>query len=88
MCRHAPRRRRGKRRQKHYTVFVASIAPEARAAFKPQLNEEHVDWRWAPLAQLSSGGGGGGGSELELHPVIRRLLEQHPHALQAAAAAP
>jgi hypothetical protein len=41
--------RRGKQDQKHYTVFLAAMTPEAKAAYKPKLNEEHSAWQWFPL---------------------------------------
>lgn len=68
--------RRGDRLQKHYTVFVAGVAPEARAAWQPRLNEEHSAWRWVPVGQLGP---------LELHPVVKRLLK--PEARQRTLAA-
>lgn len=42
--------RQARRGQKHYTVLVAHISPEDRAAWSPQLNEEHSAWRWFSLA--------------------------------------
>lgn len=42
-------RRRGKQGQKHYTVFLATLTPEAKAAYQPTLNEEHSAWQWFPL---------------------------------------
>ena len=62
---------RGKRGQKHYTVFVAAVPPAARAAFTPALNEEHSAWRWAPLAEAVGRG--------DLHPVVDRVLNRQPH---------
>jgi hypothetical protein len=41
--------RRGKHDQKHYTVYLAAVTPEAKAAYKPKLNEEHSAWQWIPL---------------------------------------
>ena len=62
---------RGKRGQKHYTVFVATVPPAARAAFTPVLNDEHSAWRWVPLAEAV-------GRE-DLHPVVERVLSRQPH---------
>ena len=41
--------RRGKQDRKHYTVYLAAVTPEAKAAYKPKLNEEHSAWQWFPL---------------------------------------
>lgn len=45
-----PCRRRGKQNQKHYTVYLAAVSPEAREKFTPQLNEEHSAYKWFSLA--------------------------------------
>ena len=37
--------RRGKREQKHFTVYVAEIDEAAKASYQPQLNKEHSAWR-------------------------------------------
>ena len=37
--------RRGKHQQKHYTVYVASVSEEERAAYVPELNHEHSEWK-------------------------------------------
>lgn len=72
-------RRRGKRNQKHYTVFVAAMTPEAKAAFVPRLNKEHSAWRWFPLQEAMA--------QLDLHPVVNLVLgQQGPHSAQVAAA--
>jgi hypothetical protein len=120
--------RRGKRLQKHYTVYVCAVEPAARRRYAPRLNEEHREWRWLPLAQLGmahaltgaaagaagaaagagegrcgtgalgAGGGGGGAAgegaagvaalpPLALHPVVRRLAEEHGRGVAVLAAA-
>ncbi|KAL4458616.1 hypothetical protein ABPG75_013481 [Micractinium tetrahymenae] len=63
---------RGKRGQKHYTVFVARIGPEDRASWQPQLNEEHSDWRWFRVAELQA-------ANPPLHPVVALALQASPH---------
>lgn len=50
-------------------MFVARLAPEARATWRPQLNEEHSAWRWFPLAQLTAG-------NAPLHPVVELAFSQ------------
>lgn len=71
-------RSRGKRGQKHYTVFVAAITPEAQAAWEPQLNHEHSEWRWLPFEEACQ--------RVDLHPVVSILLAQQPNGNRAAAA--
>lgn len=71
--------RRGKRQQKHYTVYVASIdraaaGSPAPLSYQPQLNEEHTEYRWIPAASVLLP------TEppaLELHPVLLALRTQH-----------
>lgn len=75
---------RGKRGQKHYSVFVADLARKQRDAWAPALNSEHSQWLWVPVANLSS---------VPLHPVVDLLIrpEGYQPALLAclkAAAAP
>jgi 8-oxo-dGTP pyrophosphatase MutT (NUDIX family) len=62
--------RRGKRLQKHYTVFIAHVDPAVRQTWVPQLNEEHSDWRWVPWGEVLAG-------NLPLHPVTALLAQQH-----------
>ena len=59
--------RRGKKKQKQYTVFVCQIDAAAKAAFKPALNEEHREARWWPLGGLPPA--------FKLHPVVVRFKE-------------
>lgn len=73
--------KRGKRGQKHYTVFVARLAPEDRASWRPQLNEEHSAWRWFPLAELLAAN-----SAVPLHPVVELALLEPLHRQQVLAA--
>lgn len=54
--------RRGKKKQKHYTVFVCETTPEAKAEFQPKLNEEHRESRWWPVSALPPLN--------QLHPVV------------------
>ena len=66
------------RQQKHYTVFVGCLTAEAKAAWRPQLNEEHSAWRWFPLAEAQQ--------RSDLHPVVALLLQSPQHSAQVAAA--
>ena len=76
---------RGKRNEKHYTVFVCHVEAAVRAAWTPVLNDEHREHRWLSLesVRLSSHGLAGGPP---LHPVVVALVLQYPGVLQEAAA--
>jgi hypothetical protein len=78
-----PHCRRGKRKQKHYTVFVATVAPLVQQHYYPNLNTaEHTSWKWFPwqeLQQLLPLG--------KLHPVVEILLREHRAAVEAVVAA-
>ncbi|KAI3435953.1 hypothetical protein D9Q98_002011 [Chlorella vulgaris] len=80
--------RRGKRGQKHYTVFVGRVRPEDRAAWVPQLNEEHSAWRWLNVGELAKPGGGGGNQNeaVQLHPVVDLALHTQPYRQTVLAA--
>ena len=54
--------RRGKKLQKHYTVILCEVDVATRAAFQPQLNSEHREARWWPLAGLPP--------PQQMHPVV------------------
>ena len=71
--------RRGKRKQKHYTVFVAALSPEDKAAFQPQLNHEHSEARWFRVSELL------GEDAPALHPVVTQLLQGSERKELAAA---
>jgi 8-oxo-dGTP pyrophosphatase MutT (NUDIX family) len=75
---------RGKRMQKHYTVFVKHITPEAKGAFVPELNEEHRQWHWFPASRVAKAANSEA-QELPLHPVVTKLFLAHPDAMQVAA---
>lgn len=68
-------RRRGKG-TKVYTVFIAQLMPEQRAAYTPVLNHEHSEWRWFPLETLHSL------HHDELHPVVEKLAGKHEERLK------
>lgn len=61
--------KRGKRLQKHYTVFVCAVPRAARDAYKPTLNAEHSQWRWTAAVDLRG--------RDDLHPVVYRTLHDH-----------
>eukprot|EP00879_Flechtneria_rotunda_P010471 GHRR01010947.1.p1 GENE.GHRR01010947.1~~GHRR01010947.1.p1 ORF type:complete len:176 (+),score=60.36 GHRR01010947.1:118-645(+) len=67
--------RRGKQKQKHYTVFVADVQPTVQQQHVPQLNHEHTEWRWVPWNEVIAG-------QLDLHPVMRKLLEHNAAQVQ------
>ena len=77
---------RGKRNEKHYTVFICLVEPGVRAAWTPTLNEEHRESRWFSVesVRLSAHGMSGGPP---LHPVVAALVLQYPGALEAAGTA-
>ncbi len=56
--------RRGKKKQKAYTVFVCEVTAAVMTAYKPQLNDEHREARWWPLTALPA--------RSQLHPVVVR----------------
>ena len=60
--------KRGKRLQKHYTVFVCELR-ESKEAYEPKLNSEHSEWKWFPVDELRA--------RNDLHPVVDLALHQH-----------
>ena len=60
-------RRRGKDDEKHYTVFVCSMAAKDKAGWEPQLNHEHFKWRWFPLEKAYT--------RSDLHPIVKRAFK-------------
>ena len=73
--------RRGKKGNKHYTVFVASIDEDARSTWVPQLNEEHHQATWFSGFQAAA--------LPDLHPVVDQLFhkEEFKASLSSALAA-
>ncbi len=66
--------RRGKKGNKHYTVFVAAIDEQARATWSPELNEEHHEARWFSASEAAA--------LPNLHPVVDQLF--HKEEFQAS----
>ena len=62
--------KRGKRLQKHYTVFLAQIARRTKESWIPQLNEEHLMYVWMPFEEAVK--------RNDLHPVVQILLISGP----------
>jgi hypothetical protein len=73
--------RRGKRNQKHFTVFVADVQASAAQQFVPRLNAEHSEWRWVPWEEVIAASSGAVNG-FELHPVVRKLAQQHAPAVR------
>ena len=70
--------RRGKKLQKHFTVFLAEVTPGVRASWIPELNEEHTAYDWIPIHEACA--------RNDLHPVVKRVLLEEPHKSQVLAA--
>jgi hypothetical protein len=73
-------------------VFVVGITPEQRAAWQPQLNEEHSAWRWFKVSQLALAAGDQAAAvenaaAVELHPVVDLALRAEPYKAIVLAAA-
>ncbi len=64
---------RGKRLDKLFTVFVVEISPEDKKNFVPILNDEHVEYRWFSLGNISS--------VPDLHPVVDLVVNKHHEEL-------
>ena len=60
--------RRGKHGQKHYTVFVCSMAAADRATWKLKLNSEHRSSHWFGVQEA--------GNRKDLHPVVALLYSE------------
>ena len=66
--------KRGKRQEKHYTVYVVEMS--GWEAYRPALNEEHTAWEWVGLRDLLAGNGWGK-KKKKLHPVVRIVMEEY-----------
>ncbi|MCB9735792.1 MAG: NUDIX hydrolase [Deltaproteobacteria bacterium] len=64
-----------RRRRERYRIFVGRTPRQHREAWRPELNEEHVRWRWVSLAWLQA-------RRDRLHPVLR-LVADRPLAFDA-----
>jgi hypothetical protein len=60
---------RGKRGQKHYTVFICHLQESVKEAYTPQLNHEHSVWQWMSISDLRA--------RKDLHPVVHMVLHDH-----------
>eukprot|EP01023_Acetabularia_acetabulum_P000949 TRINITY_DN10354_c0_g1_i3.p3 TRINITY_DN10354_c0_g1~~TRINITY_DN10354_c0_g1_i3.p3 ORF type:complete len:154 (+),score=13.35 TRINITY_DN10354_c0_g1_i3:151-612(+) len=58
--------KRGKRKQKHYMVYMCEIGQDVKTSFKPQLNEEHREWQWFAFDKLQQ--------KNDLHPVVEIIV--------------
>jgi len=76
--------KRGKRKQKHYTVFMATVSPLAQQHYYPNLNTaEHSSWKWFSWKEVQQQLPLG-----KLHPVVEILLKEHRPAVEAVVLAP
>lgn len=61
--------KRGKRQQKHYTVFIVKAIDEnVQQDWAPKLNEEHTEYHWMPIKEIQG--------RDDLHPVVAQLVEE------------
>lgn len=90
-----PSRRRGKRQQKHFTVFVAEpgrgVANSLGASIK--LSDENKAWRWVPWQQVKASAakedsdddyGDASAGDFVVHPTLTRLARDHERELARA----
>lgn len=57
--------RRGKRNQKHFTVFITQLLPDK--GFNITLNDEHIEYKWIPIKEAVE--------MKDLHPIVQKLLQ-------------
>jgi hypothetical protein len=76
--------RRGKKQQKHFTIFVADMNSEAAQHFVPKLSTESRDWKWVPWADVLAAAAGSSNTALDLHPVVAVLASQHVNEVRSA----
>lgn len=62
---------------KHYTVFIGRMTAAAKAAYQPQLNKEHSQWKWFLLDDALQ--------QPNLHPVVE-IMFSDAHKQQVAIA--
>ncbi len=55
------------RNHRPYSIFACRSQKKTLKGWRPELNHEHVDWRWVNLDWARSNHG-------KLHPVLRRLV--------------
>lgn len=77
--------RRGKRRHKHYSIFVADVDPSVATQFVPQLSAESRAWKWVPWADvLAAAAGTSNQPDLDLHPVVAVLAREHANEVRTS----
>lgn len=77
--------KRGKRKQKHYTVFVADVHPSLVTQFEPQLSAESRAWKWVPWADvLAAAAGRSNQPDFDLHPVVVVLASEHANEVRSS----
>eukprot|EP00210_Caulerpa_lentillifera_P001324 g1274.t1 len=67
---------RGKNLDKLFTVFVVEISPTDKVSFQPELNKEHVEFKWYALDAVLG--------IKNLHPVVEILFKDHSRELNKA----
>jgi hypothetical protein len=77
--------RRGKRKQKHYTIFVADVDSSLVTQFEPQLSAESRAWKWVPWADvLAAAAGTSNQTDFDLHPVVAVLASEHANEVRSS----
>lgn len=69
---------RGKRQQKHYSVYVVPLSRAQKEAFRPCLNREHSHWCWFDVEEARK--------LTNLHPVTELILTNSFYSSQLSAA--
>lgn len=63
--------KRGKRLQKHYSVFIVEISIDVKNTWRPILNKEHTMYIWIPLDEAAR--------RYDLHPVVKLTIATEPN---------
>jgi len=67
--------KRGKQNEKHFTVFVAEVAPTA-TNIKPTFDIQSTEARWTPWSEVLAAAAGRN-PKLPLHPILNKLAKDH-----------